>query len=226
MNRDFFSLLSQKFTPIINPSFTKDEYIPLDLSSTNTELDVDLLTHPHDHHRFLKNYLKENNAQVAYGGYLEQRPLYDRSDYFQAKDPKDKRNIHLGIDLWCDAGTQVLSPLEGKIHSFQRNQNFGDYGPTIVIKHTVSGQIFHTLYGHLSLDSLEGKEVGQPTQAGEVIARLGVPEINGDYAPHLHFQIIIDMQDNEGDYPGVGSQNSLDFYKKNCPDPNLLLKIY
>jgi len=49
--------------------------------------------------------------------------------------------------------------------------------------------------------------------------------INGDYAPHLHFQIIIDMEEKTGDYPGVCSENKLEFYKNNCPNPNLLLKI-
>lgn len=226
MNSTFLSALTQKFTPVVTPSFTKETYIPLDLSVTNAALDVDLLTRPNDHHTFLKKYLNEKNAHVAYGGYLEQRPLYDRSAYFQATAPKDKRNIHLGIDLWCDAGTDVLSPLDGEIHSFKRNENFGDYGPTIIIKHVIGDVVFHTLYGHLSIDSLVGKEVGQKVKAGAVIATLGVPAVNGDYAPHLHFQIVVDMQDKDGDYPGVGSQNTLDFYKKNCPDPNLLLKIY
>jgi hypothetical protein len=41
----------------------------------------------------------------------------------------------------------------------------------------------------------------------------------------LHFQIINDMQGKKGDYPGVSSKKELAFYKKNCPDPNLLLKI-
>lgn len=226
MNNNFFSSLTQQFTPIINPTFQKEDYFPLDLSTANRDLDIDMLTRPHEHHVFLQSYLAKNDAKVAYGGYLEQRPLYDRSDYFQATDPKDKRNIHLGIDLWCDEGTEVLSPLEGEIHSFKRNENFGDYGPTIILKHKIGEHTFHTLYGHLSLASLEGKEVGQKVGAGEVIANLGNPDVNGDYAPHLHFQIVIDMEGKEGDYAGVGSQNTLDFYKNNCPDPNLLLKIY
>jgi hypothetical protein len=54
---------------------------------------------------------------------------------------------------------------------------------------------------------------------------LGLPPINGDYAPHLHFQIIIDMENKKGDYPGVCSSKTLAFYLQNCPDPNLLLKI-
>ena len=55
---------------------------------------------------------------------------------------------------------------------------------------------------------------------------IGGTEVNGDYAPHLHFQIIKDIEGFEGDYPGVSSQNNLAYYSDNCPDPNLILKLY
>ncbi|WP_299210398.1 peptidoglycan DD-metalloendopeptidase family protein [uncultured Dokdonia sp.] len=218
--------LTSDFTPVVSSQFNSSAYTPLDLSSTNKTLNVEILKDPERHHAQLLNFLKERQAKVAYGGYLEQRKLYDRSDYFQAATPDDKRNIHLGIDLWCDAGTSVIAPLDGTIHSFQENTNFGDYGPTIILKHEMEDDTFHTLYGHLSRTSLEGLEVGKKVKAGEQIATLGAPFENGDYAPHLHFQIIIDMQGKKGDYPGVCSKNKLPFYKENCPDPNLLLKIY
>ena len=67
--------------------------------------------------------------------------------------------------------------------------------------------------------------MGDIVKKGERIATLGLPPINGDYAPHLHFQIIIDMEGKVGDYPGVCSEKTLPFYKSNCPDPNILLKI-
>jgi len=226
MTDTLFESLTTSFTPVVNSSFLQEEYLAINLSSSNLELDIDMLSRAQDHHAYLQNHLKQNNAKVGYGGYLEQRALYDRSDYFQAEDPLDKRNIHLGIDLWCEAGTQVHSPLAGTVHSFQINKNFGDYGPTIILQHTIKGQMFHTLYGHLSMNSLEGKSIGQTVEAGEVIASLGAPDVNGDYAPHLHFQIVIDMQSKHGDYPGVCSKNTLNFYRLNCLDPNLILKIY
>ena len=105
-----------------------------------------------------------------------------------------------------------------KIHSFQNNTALGDYGPVIILEHTIDGFTFHTLYGHLSEDSLDGKKIGQIVKKGEQIGNLGLPPINGDYAPHLHFQIIIDMEDIKGDYAGVCSLNTLDFYSNNCPN--------
>ena len=82
------------------------------------------------------------------------------------------------------------------------------------------------MYGHLSLASIQDLEVGVEVKKGEYIATLGTAEVNGDYPPHLHFQIIKDIQEYKGDYPGVSNQLDLAFYKENCPDPNLLLKLY
>ena len=41
----------------------------------------------------------------------------------------------------------------------------------------------------------------------------------------LHFQVMEEMHGKIGDYPGVVKKEDLDMYLKNCPDPNLLLKI-
>ena len=128
--------------------------------------------------------------------------------------------------MWINESTPIHAALDGSVHSFQNNTALGDYGPTIILSHEIGGIKFHTLYGHLSEASLIGKKVGDIIKKGEQIATLGLPPINGDYAPHLHFQIIIDMEEKTGDYPGVCSEKMLSFYKSNCPDPNLLLKIH
>ena len=143
-----------------------------------------------------------------------------------AVDTAPQRNIHLGMDLWCNAGTEVLCPIDGVIHSFQDNTHFGDYGPTLILEHCIHEYVFYTLYGHLSRESLQGKQKGKSVATGETIATLGTASVNGDYAPHLHFQIIKDLQGMKGDYPGVCSLEDLDFYTHNCPNPNMLLHIF
>jgi murein DD-endopeptidase MepM/ murein hydrolase activator NlpD len=165
-----------------------------------------------------------HQAKIAFGGYQETRNLYKRSTVFNAEN-SEERNIHIGLDLWINASAPIYAALEGTVHSFKNNGSLGDYGPTIILQHTIEDFTFHTLYGHLSVESLTGKKIGTVVKKGEKIATLGLPPINGDYAPHLHFQIIIDMENNFGDYPGVCSQNKLAFYTQNCPNPNLLLKI-
>lgn len=217
-------LQEQKNVKVIDSSIDYTDYVTLDLSATHTDqLNLDL-TNALVFEEFIENHLSKNKAKVAFGGYLETRNLYRRSTVFK-NEITDERNIHIGLDLWIKAGTSVLAALDGKIHSFQNNTALGDYGPTIILEHTIENSTFYTLYGHLDLNSLIGKEVGQIVKKGEVIAKLGASPINGDYAPHLHFQIIKDLQEKKGDYPGVCSQKELEFYSKNCPNPNLLLKI-
>jgi murein DD-endopeptidase MepM/ murein hydrolase activator NlpD len=168
--------------------------------------------------------LTSNKAKVAFGGYNEERSLYQRSTIFKDQETEE-RNMHIGLDLWIKAGTPVLAALDGKVHSYNYNEGFGDYGPTILLEHQLESQIFYTLYGHLSLDSLENIKIGSIFKKGEQLASLGDASVNGDYSPHLHFQIIKNIADKFGDYPGVCSKNELPFYLENCPDPNLLLKI-
>lgn len=217
-------LITQENVKVIAPEIEYNDYIAFDLSATTTD-QMDLpLTDSKAFEEFVENYFSVNQAKVAYGGYLEHRNLYKRSTVFKDIDIEE-RNIHIGLDLWIKAGTAVLAALDGVIHSFQNNLSLGDYGPALILEHEIEGETFYTLYGHLSLESLQGKAEGQKVSKGEVIGTLGAPPVNGDYAPHLHFQIIKDLQGKKGDYPGVCAKSDIDFYKKNCPDPNLLLKI-
>jgi len=209
--------------PVVDPLISFKEYVPLDLSISNQALDNVDVSSALEIQLYIDSHLQKYHGKVAYGGYNETRGIYARSTYFNRDNPKTARNIHLGLDLWIDAGTSVHTPLDARVHSFSNNTNYGDYGPTIILKHNKEGITFYTLYGHLSLASIEGLEVGQIFTKGSQIASLGESHINGNYAPHLHFQIIKDMQEYYGDYPGVSNRQDLEFYLNNCPDPNLLL---
>ena len=216
--------LTTGFTPVIDTDFTFEDYIHIDLSDQNRELDSQALISSKAFEGYLELFLKKNNKKVAFGGYDEKRGLYKRSPLF-SEDASLQRNIHLGIDVWAAAGAAVLAVLDGRVHSFRDNNNFGDYGPTIILEHEVEGVKFYSLYGHLSRNSLEGLQPGQEFQKGEKIAVLGTAEENGDYAPHLHFQIIRNLGFQKGDFPGVCSENDRNDFLLNCPDPNLLLKL-
>lgn len=211
-------------TKIIDSNIDYSKYITLDLSINNQNLTGSKSGNSADFERYITDYLKKNNAEVAFGGYIEGRTLYQRSAIFK-NDLIHERNIHIGMDLWIKAGTPVLAALDGKIHSFKNNIGLGDYGPTIILEHEIENQKFYTLYGHLSLESIEGISIGDFFKKGEYLAKIGNSDVNGDYAPHLHFQIIKNIEHYWGDYPGVCSTKDLNFYIENCPDPNLLLKI-
>ncbi|PQJ73025.1 peptidoglycan DD-metalloendopeptidase family protein [Polaribacter butkevichii] len=221
----FLRQISKEPTSVIDASISFEDYFPIAISSKNKDLLHFDISSSTEWELYIDSFLKKNKANVAFGGYLEKRNIYDRSTYFKNQSKEKQRNIHLGIDLWCAENTKVLAALDGEIHSFKNNVNYGDYGPTIILKHQIKKEIFYTLYGHLSLKSIENIKVGDSILQGDTIGYLGSAVVNGDYAPHLHFQIIRDLEDNFGDYPGVSSEENIAFYQKNCPNPNLLLKL-
>lgn len=157
------------------------------------------------------------------GGYGE-----DRSNYTQAlfaPEGEEPRTVHLGLDIFAPFGSDVYAPLPGRVHSSRINDNPGDYGPTIILEHDAGGAKFHTLYGHLSRDSLKGLKPGSAFMAGEPIAALGTRNENGGWPPHLHFQIILDIGAARGDYPGVCKRSERERWLAICPDPRLLLGL-
>ncbi|REG99551.1 peptidoglycan DD-metalloendopeptidase family protein [Flavobacterium aquicola] len=217
--------LDLKDIKVIDNSIPYSLYTPLDLSPSNTDLDQLNVSDANELQEYINQILINNNAKAAYGGYNEVRNLYKRSTVFN--DLKtEERNIHIGMDLWIEAGTSILAALDGKVHSFQNNNNLGDYGPTIILEHQLENYVFYTLYGHLALESIQSIKTGDFFAKGQQLALLGSSEVNGNYAPHLHFQIIKNIENNFGDYPGVSSKSKLTYYLENCPDPNLLLKIF
>jgi murein DD-endopeptidase MepM/ murein hydrolase activator NlpD len=209
---------------VIKNSIPYSDYSPIDLSISNTDLSKINMENAHDFENYIENILQKNNSKVAFGGYNEVRNLYKSSTLFN-DDEKEERNIHIGMDLWIKAGTPILAALDGNVYGFDFNAGKGNYGPTIILEHTIENQTFYTLYGHLSMESIAEIEIGTHFKKGQQMATLGNSSVNGGYSPHLHFQIIKKIEDYFGDYPGVCSKKDLDYYLENCPDPNLLLKI-
>jgi murein DD-endopeptidase MepM/ murein hydrolase activator NlpD len=120
--------------------------------------------------------------------------------------------------------TPLYAPLHGRIHSFQNNAQAFDYGPTIIIEHDLEDNIqFYTLYGHLSLTSLQNLHVGQIIEQGNLIGYVGHKSENGGWNPHVHFQIISEIDNMQGDYPGVAAKIDALTMLHKCPDPQLIL---
>jgi murein DD-endopeptidase MepM/ murein hydrolase activator NlpD len=209
---------------VIDDSIPYSQYTPIDLSVLNSELAEVDLKNPITFETFIENHLHKNRAKVAFGGYNELRNLYNNKSLFN-NEQSDERNIHIGKDLWIKAGTAVLAALDGTVYGFDYNTGAGNYGSTIILKHNIENQTFYTLYGHLSLESIEDLAIGSPFKKGQQIATLGDSSVNGGYSPHLHFQIIKNIGENFSDYPGVCNHKDLEYYLDNCPNPNLLLKI-
>ncbi len=152
---------------------------------------------------------------VLWGGYGEKRSIYSDSTHF---NDQNDRNIHLGIDIWLPANTKIYSPLAGKVHSSAFNNNEKDYGGTIILEHSYLEKKFYTLYGHLSKSSIEIPK-NKYLEAGDYLGLIGNKNENGGWVPHLHFQVIYEIGEYIGDYPGVSTAEKSSFYLSNCPSP-------
>jgi murein DD-endopeptidase MepM/ murein hydrolase activator NlpD len=208
---------------IVDFNATKDSLYHFDFTASNAKLDAETFSDTEKFSHWINKKLNNNNCRYGIGGYMEYRTIYARSTHFDTDD--EPRRLHLGIDIWAAAGTTVYSPLQGCIHSFNNNNNFGDYGPTIILQHQLGDIKLYSLYGHLSRESLDNLYIGKPISKNEKIANFGEIEENGHWPPHLHFQLMFDMEGKQGDYPGVCKFSEKDIYMKNIPDPQLILRF-
>lgn len=163
-------------------------------------------------------------AQAAIGGYDHVRPAYG-GPLFQAA--AEMRTVHLGLDVFMDAGTPVYAPLDGLVHSAADNAAKFDYGPCMVLVHRVSPDVpvFHTLYGHLDRAALERLRPGTPVKRGDLLGRMGPYPENGDWPPHVHLQLIVDMLDRRGDFNGSCRPSQRDVWLSLCPNANLVARV-
>ncbi len=198
-----------------------NELVKLDFTLANTILTSETLLDTQAFSAYIDKMLGQQ-CLYGIGGYAENRTIYSRSQHFDGSEP---RRLHLGIDIWGKAGTPVYAPLGGYVHSFAFNDRFGDYGATIILHHQLDGLSFNTLYGHLSLADLTGMQEGIYISRGVEFAHFGAPNENGYWPPHLHFQVVNDMFELKGDYPGVCAYSEKEKYLSNCPDPDAILQM-
>jgi 4-aminobutyrate aminotransferase-like enzyme/Ser/Thr protein kinase RdoA (MazF antagonist) len=224
--RDYLARASTE--PVMGLDLAKTPSIVLDLSVSSPLVSGD----PADNAEL---YLTERvfgamrraAVEVSVGRYDEPRLLYVAPAFATGSGPNDEhRTIHIGLDLFARAGAPVFAPLAGTVHAFADNAAHQDYGPVIILRHeTDDGTEFFTLYGHLSRESLATVNLGMPVRAGDRIATLGEPAVNGGWTPHLHLQVIVDLLDLSTDFPGVAAPSQRAAWCTLCPDPNLIAHI-
>ncbi len=208
---------------VIDFNINRDQLLKLDFTAQNTELTDETLADTDLFSSWVDQKLLKHKARYGIGGYNEHRTIYTRSAHFDTGE--EPRRLHLGVDIWGPAGTVIYNFYDATVHSFGNNNHFGDYGATVILSYSIDGFEFHALYGHLSLESLNELKEGSFVPAGAKIATLGTKGENGNWPPHLHFQIIKDMSGLKGDYPGVCKFSEREKYLLNCPDPNLILAL-
>lgn len=212
------------FFPVVKFNAAKEKLVAVDLSGSATDLFPSVIE---DTSLFSAYILKKlHGAKYGIGGYAEYREVYSRSNVFNAFTPGDEpRRLHLGTDIWGPVGTPVFAPIGGLVHGFGFNDNYGDYGATLIIQHQLEGFGFYTLYGHLSMTDIDHIQEGDYVIRGQEMAHFGNADENGHWPPHLHFQVIFDIGMNRSDYPGVCRYSEREKFLSNCPDPDLILQM-
>ena len=219
---------SLEFAPVLGVDLRVEPSLVLDLSVGSLLVSGDPLANaePALTERVF-TAMREADVSVAIGRYDEARVLYT-APFFDAGDgtTNERRTIHVGLDLFCEAGKPVYAPFDGEIHLFGRHDEQLDYGAVIILRHVLDdGTEFFTLYGHLSRASLNGLHAGQIVLRGEQIGTLGEPHENGGWTPHLHFQLITDLLDLDSGFSGVGTASRRAVWRSISPDPNLIVGV-
>ena len=216
---------SEEFAPIFNFDFKNPEtFHLLDLSITS-EIHQEMPKNVEKQTEFILNLLKSNKKCLAIGRYNEERGIYTTENYKVSKD--ESRTIHLGIDLFTQPNTPIYCPLDGSVLCFEDRDIPLDYGPMIILQHEIKEHnlVFYTVYGHLTKESLQDLHKGKKIYKGMIIGYVGNYPTNGNWPPHVHFQLINDMFYNGSDYIGVAAKSKRDLWLSICPNPNIILKI-
>jgi 4-aminobutyrate aminotransferase-like enzyme/Ser/Thr protein kinase RdoA (MazF antagonist) len=218
----------ESFAPVVDASLLSGDPLTIDLSVDTPILgagpekdDGEAMT------RIIFRKMEDAGSALGIGRYNEARLIYTAEAFRVETDTlPEYRTVHLGLDLFARPGEPVHAFMNGRVHSFQNNAAHQDYGPTIILAHrTGSGSPFYSLYGHLAATSLDTLKPGMAVGAGQRIGTIGTSAENGGWAPHLHFQLMVDMLDLEGNFPGVARPSQRRVWTALCPDPGLILGL-
>jgi len=132
---------------------------------------------------WVKSVADRLGADHTWGGWLEDRAHLWRGHYLPPGG-----SIHLGIDLNVPAGTAVLSPLAGEVlHAVPCRALGGGWGGWFVLRADAPRcGADYLLFGHLAHAGLPVQ--GTRLAAGAPVGRVGMPDENGGWYPHLHLQ--------------------------------------
>jgi Ser/Thr protein kinase RdoA (MazF antagonist) len=182
---------------------------------------------------WMRSEITARGAAAGLGAYDEDRSCY-AGDQF-ATDAPEPRSVHLGIDVFVEAGTPVRVPLDGIVETVADNDMPFDYGPTVIVRHaTDDGTDFWSLYGHLSRRTIDIVQPGDHVPAGGTIGSVGHPEENGGWAPHVHLQVMTSLltarwgradAEPEGNFEGAGEPSRMDVWRSIVPNPSALLRL-
>lgn len=107
--------------------------------------------------------------------------------------------FHYGVDLANKTGTPIWAASDGVV---SYAAPLSSYGNVVILTHSIDGQIYTTVYAHLSAFNVS---VGDEVSQGQQIAAMG--STGRSTGPHLHFEIHIGSWQGQA----VGSVNPLKY---------------
>ena len=177
--------------------------------------------------RAYDNLQRAQGFDVGVGDWMEQRCVYQSSNYASTRLPGAMRDCHLGLDLFAPAGTPLYLPLAGEVVVAEVRDMRLDYGGMLVLRHD-PGQgdgraAFYSIWGHLSHRTAQRWQPGDTIAAGTQFAELGDFDENGWWLPHLHLQLCLLALPDFSEAPGVGELAFAEVWRDIFPDPTPLL---
>ena len=209
----------------IFPTINKRGFSNIDLSVSSNWLENKLIEDNKLFENKIKWKQKLNEKSIIAGGYLEPRNLYNSNNYSKIGNSGiENRTIHLGIDLWLKKETPIHAFMDGVVIVKTNNNSDKGYGGLVILEHKIKKLKFYSLYGHLcNIKKLKFK-IGDEIKKGFKIGSLGDYHENGNWSPHLHFQLMLSLLGYKNDFPGVCYYSEKNIWASICPDPNKIFK--
>ncbi|MET1247786.1 peptidoglycan DD-metalloendopeptidase family protein [Sporolactobacillus sp. STCC-11] len=91
--------------------------------------------------------------------------------------------FHPGIDIANSSGTPIHAAADGIVF---RAYNSSSYGNCVMISHFINGQLYTTVYAHMSSINVSD---GQSVSQGQVIGAMG--STGESFGSHLHFELYV-----------------------------------
>lgn len=213
------------FARVIRPDLDQPRVTIFDFSASSPDAALlDTLDGP-GFDRFCVERMEAEGADFGIGTYGEDRIIY-KGEAYETTAAHVRRTVHIGIDIFAPAGEPVHAPLAGTVAFIHDDAVAYGFGPTVLLQHeTDDGDLFWTLYGHLSRASVAKLRLGQRVERGEAFTELGPRPENGEWPPHLHFQVMTDHLGLGARMHGVGTLQDWQIWQQVAPDPSVILGL-
>jgi len=219
--REWLSANRRNLAPLMKPHPARQAKHVLNLGSHDEPLAA--ASAAQDHEAAVRAYaelVRRHGFSLGLGPWGERRIIYTAPFFESVLAEGTRRNVHLGLDIFAPAGTEMFTPVAATVVAATINPEPQDYGGLILLEHEPEpGLRFWTLWGHLDHASVRERRVGERLDAGAFVARLGDFAENGGWVPHVHLQLSTTHYEDVSIIPGVGEEAYVDVWADLYPRP-------